>query len=302
MNSNFSVPELPDLTVYLEHLEQRVNDQQLTDIRLASPFVLRSVEPTVEAVCGRKVVGCRRLAKQLVFELEHGYYLVLHLMISGRLQWQKPGATVPKRYGLAAFDFATGSLIFTETSKKKRASLRLVHGSEDLQALNPGGLEVMTIDLATFAARLRDSNHTLKRALTDQHVFAGIGNAYSDEILLRAGLSPFKRPRDMKEQEIDVLFAACHSVLGEWTNLLRDKAGADFPNKVTAFHPEMAVHGKYREPCPVCGSPVQRIRYAENEANYCATCQTGGRLLADRSLSRLLKDNWPKRLEDLENL
>jgi formamidopyrimidine-DNA glycosylase len=296
------VPELPDLTVYIEHLQQRVIGQPLTAIRLASPFVLRSVEPGVDAVCGRNVLGCRRLAKQLVLELAGEYYIVIHLMISGRLLWQKAGAPVPKRNGLAAFDFPTGSLIFTEASKKKRASLRLVRGEDQLAGLNPGGLEVLKIDLAAFAARLRDTNHTLKRALTDQHVFAGIGNAYSDEILLRAGLSPFKRPRDMKDEEIHTLFEACRSVLTQWTELLRDKAGDNFPKKVTAFHPEMAVHGKYREPCPVCGSPVQRIRYAENEANYCAKCQTGGRLLADRSLSRLLKDNWPKRLEDLENL
>jgi len=296
------VPELPDLTVYLEHLEQRVNGQKLTGIRLASPFVLRSVEPGVDAVCGRSVVCCRRLAKQLVIELEGEYYIVIHLMISGRLVWQKPGAPVPRRNGLAAFDFTTGSLIFTEASKKKRASLRLVRGQDTLATLNPGGLEVLQIDLPAFAGRLRDSNHTLKRALTDQRVFAGIGNAYSDEILLRAGLSPFKLPRDMSEEEIWMLFDACVSVLTQWTDLLRDKAGGDFPKKVTAFHPEMAVHGKYREPCPVCGSPVQRIVYAENESNYCAKCQTGGRLLADRSLSRLLKANWPKRLEDLENL
>jgi len=296
------VPELPDLTVYLEHLERRVKGQPLTDIRLTSPFVLRSVEPGVEEVCGREVVSCQRLAKQLVLALEDDYYVVVHLMIAGRLLWQKRGAAVPRRNGLGAFDFPVGSLVFTEASKKKRASLRLVHGRDRLAALNPGGLEVLQIDQAAFAGRLRDSNHTLKRALTDQHVFAGIGNAYSDEILLRAGLSPFKRPRDMSDAEIGMLFDACRDVLTEWTDLLRRKAGDDFPRKVTAFHPEMAVHGKYRQPCPVCGSPVQRIRYAENEANYCAKCQTGGRLLADRSLSRLLKDNWPKRLEDLENL
>jgi formamidopyrimidine-DNA glycosylase len=223
-------------------------------------------------------------------------------MTAGRLLWRKLGAPVPKRNGLAAFDFPTGSLIFTEASRKKRASLRLVHGADQLAELDPGGLEVLEIDLSTFATRLRDSNHTLKRALTDQHVFAGIGNAYSDEILLRGALSPFKRPRDMSDEEIQRLFDACRSVLVEWTDLLRTKSGNDFPKKVTAFHPEMAVHGKYRDPCPVCGSPVQRIVYAQNEANYCAKCQIGGRMLADRSLSRLLKDNWPKRLEDLENM
>lgn len=296
------MPELPDLTVYLEHLEQRVAGQSLIEIRLASPFVLRSVEPRIDAVCGLNVVRCRRLAKQLVIELEDEYYLVIHLMIAGRLLWRKAGAPVPKLNGLAAFDFPTGSLIFTEASKKKRASLRLVHGRDQLAELDPGGLEVLEIDLPTFAMRLRDSNHTLKRALTHQHVFAGIGNAYSDEILLRGALSPFKRPRDMSDEEIQRLFDACRSVLVEWTDLLRAKSGDEFPKKVTAFHPEMAVHGKYRDPCPVCGSPVQRIVYAQNEANYCAKCQIGGRMLADRSLSRLLKDNWPKRLEDLENL
>ncbi len=242
------MPELPDLTVYIEHLEQRVIGQPLSAIRLVSPFVLRSVEPGVDELCGRRVVGCDRLAKQLVFELEDDYYIVIHLMISGRLLWKKPLAAVPKRNGLAAFDFPTGSLIFTEASKKKRASLRLVHGGDQLALLNPGGLEVLQIDLSTFAERLQDSNHTLKRALTDQHVFAGIGNAYSDEILLHAGLSPFKRPRDMNDGEIERLHEACCSVLSQWTDRLREHAGDDFPRKVTAFHPEMAVHGKYRDP------------------------------------------------------
>ncbi|MEZ5560308.1 MAG: DNA-formamidopyrimidine glycosylase family protein [Pseudomonadales bacterium] len=317
------MPELPDLTVYLEHLEQRIVGTELVDIRLASPFLLRTVTPGIADVRGRRVRGCRRLGKQLVIALDGDFYLVLHLMISGRLQWQDLSSTgageaageaksraaggvpgkrpaVPKRNGLAAFDFATGTLLLTEASKKKRASLRLVQGAEALAELDPGGLEVLEIDLPTFAERLRDSNHTLKRALTDQHVFAGIGNAYSDEILLHARLSPFKRPRDLSDEEMTCLFEACREVLISWTERHREAAGARFPGKVTAFHADMAVHGKYREPCPVCGSPVQRIRYAENEANYCARCQTGGRLLADRSLSRLLKDNWPRRLEDLE--
>jgi formamidopyrimidine-DNA glycosylase len=221
-------------------------------------------------------------------------------MISGRLQWRDCGAAVPKRNGLAAFDFSSGTLLFTETSKKKRASLRLVQGAEALQALDPGGLEVLDSGVAAFADRVRASRHTLKRALTDQRVLAGIGNAYSDEILLHARLSPFKLAQSLSDEDMRRLYDACLGVLRDWTARLREKAGDRFPAKVTAFHSEMAVHGRYREPCPVCGSPVQRIKYAENEANYCARCQTGGRLLADRSLSRLLKDNWPKRLEDLE--
>jgi formamidopyrimidine-DNA glycosylase len=294
------VPELPDLTVYLEHIDRRLEGETLTGIRLASPFLLRTVAPSVDEVCGNRLLGSRRLGKQVVLALEGGFYVVIHLMISGRLQWGEPGAAVPKGRGLAAFDFESGCLIFTEASKKKRASLKLVHGEADLAALDPGGLEVLQIDRDAFAARLIDSNHTLKRALTDQRVFAGIGNAYSDEILLRAQLSPFKRPVNLSEEEMTRLFEACVNVLSEWTALLRAETGDKWPKKVTAFHEQMAVHGKFKEPCPVCGSPVQRIVYAENEANYCARCQTEGRLLADRSLSRLLKDNWPKRLEDLE--
>lgn len=294
------MPELPDLTVYLEHIENRLVGETLTGIRLVSPFLLRTVTPTVTDVCGHELLGTRRLAKQLILCLQADYFLVIHLMISGRLQWAEPGAAVPKMRGLAAFDFESGSLIFTEASKKKRASLRLVRGEDALAALNPGGLEVGDIGCNAFAERLTQTNHTLKRALTDQRVFAGIGNAYSDEILLRAGLSPFKRPTNLSDDEMSRLYSACREVLEEWTQRLRSETGEKWPKKVTAFHKEMAVHGKYKEPCPVCGSPVQRIVYAENEANYCARCQTDGRLLADRSLSKLLKDNWPKRLEDLE--
>jgi formamidopyrimidine-DNA glycosylase len=294
------VPELPDLTVYLEHIDQRLEGETLSGIRLSSPFLLRTVTPTVDEVCGHRLLGSRRLGKQIVLALTNDFFLVIHLMISGRLQWGAPGAAVPKGRGLAAFDFESGCLIFTEASKKKRASLKLVQGSENLAALDPGGLEVLQIDEGAFAARIVDSNHTLKRALTDQKVFAGIGNAYSDEILLRARLSPFKRPVNLNDEEMGRLFAACVEVLEEWTARLREETGEKWPKKVTAFHEEMAVHGKFKEPCPVCGAPVQRIVYAENEANYCARCQTEGRLLADRSLSRLLKDNWPKRLEDLE--
>ncbi len=294
------MPELPDLTVYVEHLERRIGGQRLQDIRLASAFLLRTVTPTVEEVRDRTVVAVSRLAKQLVVELAGDYFLVIHLMIAGRLQWRDPGAAIPRRNGLAAFDFGSGTLLLTEASRKKRASLRLVHGRDALAALDPGGLEVLDHDLAAFSARLRATRHTLKRALTDQHVLAGIGNAYSDEILARARMSPFKQAHALGDVEMESLYRACREVLEEWTDRLRDKAGDAFPSKVTAFHPEMAVHGRYREPCPVCGAPVQRIQYAENDANYCARCQTGGRLLADRSLSRLLKDNWPKRLEDLE--
>jgi formamidopyrimidine-DNA glycosylase len=295
------VPELPDLTVYLEHLEARTRGATLDGMRFASPFVLRSVSPPVEELLGREVLGWRRLAKQLVLALEGEYFVVIHLMIAGRLQWQEGRSKpVPKRNGLVAFDFSTGTVLFTEASKKKRASVRLVAGNDALLELDPGGLEVFEVDRDTFAHRIRETNHTLKRALTDQHVFAGIGNAYSDEILLRAQLSPFKRPVSLSEAEMDKLFAACRLVLEEWVERLRAKSGDGFPKKVTAFHPEMAVHGRYREACPVCGAPVQRIRYAENESNYCARCQTDGRVLADRSLSRLLKDNWPKRIEDLE--
>ena len=303
------MPEYPDLTVYVEHIERRVKGDRLNGIRLTSPFLLRSVTPGVDEIAGREVIAVSRLAKQLVLALADGYFVVIHLMIAGRLRWHdaKPNAppqAVPKRNGLAAFDFEAGSLIFTEASKKKRASLKLVHGDTALAALNPGGLEVFETDFDAFYARLRETPHTVKRALTDQRVFAGIGNAYSDEILFRARMSPFKQGRHMSEDEAGGLFAACRGVLSEWTARLRAEAEGKFPgqggSKVTAFHPEMAVHGKYREPCPVCGAPVQRIVRPENETNYCATCQTGGRLLADRSLSRLLKDTYPRRIEDLE--
>lgn len=294
------MPELPDLTVYQEHLERRIAGQRLEQVRLASAFVLRSVTPPLTAVEGLRVHGVSRLAKQLVIELDGELFLVVHLMIAGRLQWRARNAAVPRRNGLAAFDFSSGTLLFTEASHKKRASLRLVQGRDGLAALDPGGLEVLDSDAAEFIQRLRGVRHTLKRALTDQRVLAGIGNAYSDEILLRAGMSPFKQTHTLTDDELMSLYQACRGVLEEWTQRLRDQAGETFPAKVTAFHEDMAVHGRYRQPCPQCGAPVQRIRYAENEANYCARCQTGGRLLADRSLSRLLKDNWPRRLEDLE--
>ncbi len=300
------MPELPDLTVYVDALEERLDGAVLDRIHLVSPFVLRTVTPPVDTITGRRVIGVSRLAKQLVLSLEGGPAIVIHLMISGRLRWaEEVPAAAPKRSArnvLATFDFSSGRLTFTEASKKKRASVRFVADAAGLAALDPGGLEVPGTDAATFGARLRSVNHTLKRALTDQRVFAGIGNAYSDEILLRARLSPFKQSAKLDDEEVTRLHDACQRVLQEWVELLREKAGGKFPTKVTAFHEEMVAHGKYREPCGVCGAPIQRIVYAENEANYCAKCQTEGRLLADRSLSRLLKDNWPKRLEDLENL
>ena len=299
------MPELPDLTVYVEHLQHRLRGSRLTGIRLASPFLLRTVTPGVDDVVGREVREIRRVAKQIVFALGDEFFVVVHLMIAGRLRWQEAGAPVPKRLGLAAFDFDAGTLILTEASKTRRASLRLVQGLDALAELDPGGLELFDVDSATFFKRLSKTPHTLKRALTDQRVFAGVGNAYSDEILFRAKMSPFKQCRHLSEAEALTLFNACREVLTEWTTRLREKSGDRFPghgrgNKVTAFHAEMAVHGKYQVPCGVCGSPVQRILRSENETNYCATCQTGGRLLADRSLSRLLKDTYPKRIEDLE--
>ena len=298
------MPELPDLTVYLEHLDRRVTGQSLLDIRLASPFVLRTVSPAIDEVRARVVTGLRRLGKQIVFELEGDFFAVIHLMIAGRLQWRDAAKATPKRgrhrTALAAFDFSSGTLLFTEAGKKKRASLRLVRGEAGLAELDPGGLEVLSADLAGFARRLRDSRHTLKRTLTDQRIFAGIGNAYSDEILLHAGLSPFKRARDMNAEEAERLYVACRKTLADWIEILRARAGGGFPVKVTAFHDEMAAHGKFGEPCPVCGAPIQRIVHAENESNYCARCQTGGRVLADRSLSRLLKETWPRRIEELE--
>jgi formamidopyrimidine-DNA glycosylase len=294
------VPELPDLTVYREQLEARIRGERLEGIRIVNPFLLRTVAPGIDEVVGRTVIECSRLAKQLVIVLDGGYFIVVHLMIAGRLQWRPIGAAVPKRHGLAAFDFGSGTLQLTEAGTRRRASLRLVHGREALAALDPGGLEVLGAGLEAFAERLRDCRHTLKRALTDQRVLAGIGNAYSDEILHSARLSPFKLASALNPDELARLHQACVQVLNAWTERLREEAGGRFPAKVTAFHPQMAVHGRYRKPCPDCGAPVQRIRYVENEANYCARCQTGGRLLADRALSRLLKDNWPRRLEELE--
>jgi formamidopyrimidine-DNA glycosylase len=294
------VPEYPDLELYLSALEPRIVGQPLERVRLASPFVLRSVEPPLASTANRKVVGLRRIGKRLIFELEGELFIVIHLMIAGRLQWKAAGTKVPGRAGLAAFDFPSGTLLLTEVSTKKRASIHVVAGEAALRAFDRGGLDVMKAHLDDFAARVRLENHTLKRTLTDPRLFAGIGNAYSDEILHRAKLSPVKQTKTLTGEEISRLYEAVRTVLPEWLERLRKEVGDDWPEKVTAFRPEMAVHGKHKQPCPVCGSPVQRIVHADNETNYCARCQTGGKLLADRSLSRLLKEDWPGTLEDLE--
>jgi formamidopyrimidine-DNA glycosylase len=294
------VPELPDLTVYLEALAARVEGEPLERVRLASVSLLRSVEPPLAAFEGKRVVGLRRLGKRLVFGFEDELFLVLHLMIAGRLRWKARGTKPPGRIGHAAFDFPKGTLILTEAGSKKRATLFAVRGEAALHEHDPGGLEVLGAALAEFAAALRRENHTLKRALTDPHLFAGIGNAYSDEILHRARLSPVTLTQRLGDAEVARLHAATLDTLRHWTERLRAEAGGTFPEKVTAFRPEMAVHGRYRLPCPDCGAPVQRIVHAENETNYCARCQTGGKLLADRALSRLLKQDWPRTLEELE--
>jgi formamidopyrimidine-DNA glycosylase len=301
------MPELPDVVVYVEALEARILGAELEEIRLGSPFVLRSVTPPLREAENRNVVGLRRMGKRIVVELEGKLFMVIHLMIAGRLQWREAhqGQAKPKvsgKRGLAAFDFSTGTLLFTEAGSKKRASLFLVRGEEGLVRLDPGGLEVLESEPSDFKETLLRENHTLKRALSDPRLFSGIGNAYSDEILHRARLSPVRLTRTLKGEEIEHLYLATKEILEAWTNKLRKETGDEFPSKVTAFRPGMAVHGRYKEPCPDCGAPVQRIVYAENETNYCARCQTGGRLLADRALSRLLKTDWPRTLEELEEL
>lgn len=293
------MPELPDITVYVDALNARLRGQTLHRIRFLSPFLLRSVDPPIEKAFGRPISDVHRLGKQIVIDLDDDLHLVLHLMVSGRLQWAKPGAKPPGKIGLAAFDVETGTLLFTEASTKKRASLHLVRGEDALRAFDRGGLEVVRATFEQFSDRLRLEQHTLKRSLTDPRLFSGIGNAYSDEILHRARLSPMARSQNLDETEANRLFDACREVLKEWTERLREEAQDAFPTKVTAFHDEMAVHGKFGKPCPACGTTVQRIVYAENECNYCPRCQTEGRILADRSLSRLLKEDWPKTVEDL---
>jgi len=296
------MPEFPDVTVYIEALTERVLNQPIQKIRIGSPFVLRSFEPPLSAAEGKKVLALRRVGKRIVFELEDDLFLIVHLMIAGRFHWKPKDAKIARKYGQAAFDFPHGTLLLTEAGTKKRASIHLVRGEAALQEHDPGGLEVLDATLAQFRQALTRENHTLKRSLTDPHVFSGIGNAYSDEILHRARLSPIRLTQQMTDTEIERLYHAVRKSLHEWVERLRKERGTGFPEKVTAFRPDMAVHGKYRKPCPVCGSPVQRIVHAENETNYCATCQTGGKLLADRSLSRLLKDDWPKTLEELEEI
>jgi formamidopyrimidine-DNA glycosylase len=294
------VPELPDITVYVERLAALTIGQTLEGVRLASPFLLRTASPPIEATFGRQVVGTRRMGKRIVLGLTGELFLVMHLMIAGRLYWKARGALIQAKVGLVAFDFSNGTLLLNEASPKKRASLHIVQGEAGLREFERGGLEVMDASLGQFRARLITENHTLKRALTDPDLFSGIGNAYSDEILHRARLSPVKLTRALESEEMERLYAATREVLAEWTRRLRADTGDGFPEKVTAFRKEMAVHGKYGQPCPVCGTPVQRIVHAENESNYCPTCQTAGRLLADRALSRLLKTDWPRTLEELE--
>jgi formamidopyrimidine-DNA glycosylase len=294
------MPELPDIAAYVHALAPRVVGAPLDQVRIVSPFVLRSADPPVTALVGHRVVDVRRLGKRIVLAFEDQYFAVLHLMIAGRLHWKPPAAPLPGRGGLAAFDFPGGTLLVTEAGTKHRASLYVVRGAAALAAHDPGGQDVLTATLEQFRAALGREAHTLKRALTDPRIFDGIGNAYSDEILHRARLSPLRLTTQLTPEESERLFLAAQATLRDWIERLRAETGTGFPEKVTAFRAEMAVHGRFGNPCPMCGSPVQRIRYAENEVNYCATCQTGGRVLADRSLSRLLKDDWPRSLEEWE--
>ena len=293
------MPELPDITVYVEALQRRVVGEPLSEVRVSTPFLLRSVEPPLTAVVGKRVEDVRRSGKRIILALEDELFIVFHLMIAGRLHWKARTAKGKGRSALAAFEFASGTLTLTEAGTKRRASLHLVQGTAGLSEFARGGLEVLDITLAEFAERLRIESHTVKRSLTDPRLFSGIGNAYSDEILHRARLSPVKLTRRLTDDEIATLFDATQTTLIEWTERLRAEAGDEFPEKVTAFRPEMAVHGKFGQPCPVCGTPVQRIRYADNETNYCARCQTDGRLLADRGLSRLLKEDWPRSIDEV---
>ncbi len=293
------MPELPDVTVYREALQSRLVGQSLRKVRLASPFVLRTVDPSPRELEGKTVLAIRRLGKRIVLELEDDLYLVIHLMIAGRFRWLAAGAKVPGKVGLAAFDFDAGTLVLTEAGSKRRASMHVVRGEDALSKHDRGGLEPLTMTADEFRIALTSERHTLKRTLTDPQTFSGIGNAYSDEILHRARLSPVQMSTNLSDEEIQRLYAATQTVLNEWIDRLRTETGTGFPEKVTAFRKEMAVHGRYNQPCPDCGSPVQRIVYAENETNYCARCQTGGRLLADRSLSRLLNVDWPKSIDEL---
>jgi formamidopyrimidine-DNA glycosylase len=294
------MPELPDVTVYLEALAARIGGARLERIRLANPFVLRSVDPPPAEVVGRAVTGVRRLGKRIVIALEGERFVLIHLMIAGRLHWKEAGAKLPGKIGLAALDFSTGTVTLTEAGSKRRAALHLVRGEAALAAHDPGGLELWEADAAAFRDAITRESHTLKRTLTDPRILSGIGNAYSDEILHRARLSPVRMTRQLSEEESARLFEAAKATLADWIERLRREAGGEFPEGVTAFRPDMAVHGRYGRPCPDCGAPVQRIAHAENETNYCARCQTAGRLLADRALSRLLHQDWPRTLEEME--
>jgi formamidopyrimidine-DNA glycosylase len=294
------MPELPDVTVYIEALSARILDHELRRVLVKGPFLLRSVTPSLGDTFGRKVREIRRIGKQIAIGLDGELYLVLHLMIAGRLHWKTSSVKLGGKNALATFQFDNGTLLLTEAGTQRRAALRVVAGDEGLMSLDAGGIEPLDSDRTAFAAALKSENHTLKRSLTDPHIFSGIGNAYSDEILHQAGLSPIAMTQKLSDEEITRLYEATRASLIEWTDRLRAQSAGEFPEKVTAFHPEMAVHGRYAQPCPRCGSKVQRIRYAANETNYCATCQTGGRLLADRALSRLMHEDWPATLEELE--
>ena len=296
------MPELPDVVVYIEALEKRVLGQKLQAVRIASPFLLRTVDPPLESVLGKTVTRLRRLGKRICIGFETDLWLVLHLMIAGRLHWRARGAKLSKPRGVAAFDFSHGTLLLTEAGSQKRASLHVVSGEEGLQGLDPGGLEVLDTNLERFSAALTSANHTLKRALSDPRLFSGIGNAYSDEILFEARLSPLALTQKLSAVEIGRLFSASRAILTGWVQRLQLEAGESFPEKVTAFREGMAVHGRFRQPCLKCGSKIQRIRYAANETNYCPQCQTSGKLLADRALSRLLREDWPRTPEELESL
>jgi len=293
------MPELPDVVIYVESIEAKVKGRIIERVRIASPFVVRSVDPPISEVEGKAVHGARRIGKRIGIGLDDDLWIVIHLMIAGRFRWLEPGAKLPGRLGLAAFDFENGSLILTEAGTQRRASITVVRGESALDDLNRGGAEPLEIDQKTFSERLLGENHTLKRSFTDPRIFSGIGNAYSDEIFHRARISPIKLTSRLSAEEITRLYTATREVLSEWTDRLRTEADGEFPAKVTAFHNAMAVHGRYGKPCPVCSTPVQRIRYASNETNYCARCQTEGRLLADRALSRLLRKDWPRSIDDL---
>jgi formamidopyrimidine-DNA glycosylase len=294
------MPELPDIEVYVSHLRRRIVGLLLDRVRVASPFLVRSFEPPITEAEGKSVENVRRIGKRIVVDLASDVHLIIHLMIAGRLRWRPPGAKIPGKLGLAAFDFPSGTLLLTEASTTRRASLHVVRGEAAVRALDPGGIEPLTADLDSFGAALQREQHTMKRALTDPHIFSGIGNAYSDEILWRARLSPVRMTKAATADEVARLHDATQSTLRDWVDRLTRETGDGFPEEVTAFRPEMAVHGRYKQPCPACGAPVQRIAYAKNEANYCARCQTGGKLLADRALSRLMHGDWPKTLEELE--